>query len=102
MRKLPRRIIDKYGPPDEVHASFLVWNHAGPWSQTVVFDTDAAADPAVRTVGVFPDASHPPIVYPVALTRQAGAAGQAFLGCLHGADAATVFRRRGYAVLGAE
>jgi len=32
----------------------------------IVFDTDAATEPAVRTVAVFPDDSHPPVVYPAA------------------------------------
>jgi molybdate transport system substrate-binding protein len=94
-------VADRVAIADTVRAALLMVER-GEAPLGVVFDTDAAADPAVRTVGVFPDASHPPIVYPVALTRQAGAAGQAFLGCLHGADAATVFRRRGYAVLGGE
>jgi len=34
----------------------------------IVYATDAAAEPAVRTVGAFPADSHPPILYPVALT----------------------------------
>lgn len=35
----------------------------------VVYATDAAAEPRVRTVGIFPDSSHPRIVYPFAVTR---------------------------------
>jgi molybdate transport system substrate-binding protein len=34
----------------------------------IVYRTDAAAEPAVRIVGTFPPDSHPPIVYPLALT----------------------------------
>lgn len=33
----------------------------------IVYATDAKADPKVRVVGTFPDSSHKPIVYPVAL-----------------------------------
>lgn len=33
----------------------------------IVYATDAKADPKVRVVGTFPEASHKPIVYPVAL-----------------------------------
>jgi len=33
----------------------------------IVYQTDAAADPGVRIVGMFPEDSHPPIIYPVAL-----------------------------------
>src|SRR5258708_25069991 len=37
----------------------------------IVYRTDAAAEPAVRIVGTFPAHSHPPIVYPTALTLSA-------------------------------
>ena len=40
----------------------------------IVYETDAKIDPGVKIVGVFPEDSHPPIIYPVAMTadRQAG------------------------------
>jgi len=34
----------------------------------IVYRTDAVADRGVRIVGVFPENSHPPIIYPVAVT----------------------------------
>ncbi len=34
----------------------------------IVYATDAAAEPAVKIVATFPDDSHPPILYPFALT----------------------------------
>ena len=34
----------------------------------IVYETDAKIDPGVKIVGVFPEDSHPPIIYPVALT----------------------------------
>ena len=34
----------------------------------IVYQTDAAADPGVKIVGTFPEDSHPPIIYPAALT----------------------------------
>jgi molybdate transport system substrate-binding protein len=33
----------------------------------IVYATDALAEPKVRVVGTFPEASHPPIVYPIAI-----------------------------------
>ena len=36
----------------------------------IVYATDAAAEPGVKVVGVFPEDSHPPIVYPVGLTAE--------------------------------
>jgi molybdate transport system substrate-binding protein len=34
----------------------------------IVYQTDAAAEQSVAIVGIFPEDTHPPIVYPVALT----------------------------------
>ena len=34
----------------------------------IVYATDAAAEPGVKVVGVFPEDTHPPIVYPAAVT----------------------------------
>jgi hypothetical protein len=33
-----RLLIDKYGPPDEIHYGRLVWNHNGPWKRTIARD----------------------------------------------------------------
>lgn len=63
----------------------------------VVYDTDALAEPRVRIVGLFPESSHPRIVYPAALTAGATApkAG-AFLTYLSGPESARIFRRHGF------
>ena len=37
----------------------------------IVYGTDAKSEPAVRAVGLFPEDSHPKILYPVALTASA-------------------------------
>jgi molybdate transport system substrate-binding protein len=37
----------------------------------IVYETDAKVDPSVKIVGVFPEDSHPPIIYPVAMTKNA-------------------------------
>src|SRR5262249_51453813 len=39
----------------------------------IVYETDAKVEPNVKIVGAFPADSHPPIVYPVALTATAKA-----------------------------
>ena len=67
----------------------------------VVYDTDAKVDPGVRIVDFFPESTHPKILYPAALTRSAhGAAPQAYLSFLEGPDAAAIFRRFGFEVVG--
>ena len=65
----------------------------------IVFATDAAGDPRVRTIATFPDASHPPIVYPAALTKTSAAEAASFLAYLKSPSARAVFERLGYRVL---
>jgi molybdate transport system substrate-binding protein len=68
----------------------------------IVYRTDAAADPNVRIVGSFPKGSHPPIIYPAALTVNAGAPAAAFLAYLQTSPAArAAFQKQGFTVLGA-
>jgi molybdate transport system substrate-binding protein len=65
-----------------------------------VYATDAAADPNVRIVGSFPEGSHPPIVYPVAITRDAASPeAAAFLAYLRGPAAKAAFEAAGFTVL---
>jgi len=63
----------------------------------IVYATDAAADPSVKIVGVFPPDTHPSIVYPIALTVQAHepAAGR-MLGFLVSAPAKAIFEKHGF------
>jgi molybdate transport system substrate-binding protein len=66
----------------------------------IVYDTDARSEPAVRIVGLFPDASHPPIVYPAALVAGSRNPDSAtFLAFVRGPAAAAVFRRYGFRTL---
>jgi molybdate transport system substrate-binding protein len=66
----------------------------------IVYDTDAKIEPKVRIVGLFPDASHPPIVYPAALVATSkDPQAAAFLKFLRGPQGSAVFRRYGFIVL---
>lgn len=66
----------------------------------VVYRTDAAAEPGVSVVGVFPEASHAPIVYPVAVTAaSAHPEAESFLAFLGTPPARAMFERAGFAVL---
>jgi len=64
----------------------------------IVFATDVKDVPGTRIIGTFPDASHPPIVYPVALTMAAphADAAERLLAYLKSAEARTLFDRYGY------
>lgn len=66
----------------------------------VVYATDAAAESKVRVVAAFPEGSHPPIVYPVALTtRGAGPQAAAFLTFLGSPAARRIFEKHGFTPL---
>jgi molybdate transport system substrate-binding protein len=66
----------------------------------IVYATDAAAEARVRIVGAFPAGTHPPIVYPAAITATAKSAGAAsLLQFLGSAAAKPVFEKHGFTVL---
>jgi len=67
----------------------------------IVYATDAAAEPKVRVVDVFAESTHPPITYPVAVTKTAGAAAAGYREFLQSAAAASIFTQAGFTVLGA-
>lgn len=63
----------------------------------IVYASDAAAEDNVTVVGTFPEESHPPIVYPVALLAGAAdAADRAFLKALSGDAARARFLAEGF------
>lgn len=68
----------------------------------VVYESDAKSDPAVKVVGVFPSDSHPPVVYPFAVTSEArGDGAQRFLDFLKSPTAKPFFEAQGFGVAGA-
>ncbi|MDB5481172.1 MAG: molybdate transporter substrate-binding protein [Caulobacteraceae bacterium] len=63
----------------------------------IVYDTDAKVEPKVRIVGLFPDSTHPPIIYPAAPVRASrNPNAPAFMRFLRGRDAAAIFHRYGF------
>src|SRR6516165_4050490 len=65
-------------PAENVRAALLfVSRREAPLG--IVYATDAAADPRVTIAGVFPDDTHPPIIYPAALTADSKHPGAARL-----------------------
>jgi molybdate transport system substrate-binding protein len=65
----------------------------------IVYATDARVDPKVRIVGLFPESAHPPITYPVALTRDARPGADRFLAFLRGPAGRAAFEKAGFMVL---
>lgn len=67
----------------------------------VVYESDAQSDPGVKVVGVFPADSHPPVIYPFAVTAEArGEGGARFLTYLRSTAARRVFEAQGFTVIG--
>ncbi len=65
----------------------------------VVYATDAAISTKIRVVGTFPENSHPPIVYPVALVKdRASKQVRSFLRFLKTVPAKTIFEKYGFSV----
>ena len=65
----------------------------------IVYSTDANVEPGVKIVGVFPEDSHPPIVYPVGATMNSKPETAAYLAFLRSSAALTIFGRYGFATL---
>jgi len=66
----------------------------------IVYQTDAASEPGVKIAGTFPENSHPPIVYPIALLKDsANPEAAAFLAYVESAKAAPLFEKQGFTVL---
>lgn len=84
---------------DNVRAALaLVSTGEAPYG--IVYATDAAAEPGVRVVGVFPADTHELITYPVALLKSAqDGADRAFLDALTAPEADAVFEANGFAVV---
>jgi molybdate transport system substrate-binding protein len=65
----------------------------------IVYETDAKADKNVRVAGVFPENTHPPILYPAALVKDAKPEARAFLAYLSSPAARAVFEKNGFTFL---
>lgn len=66
----------------------------------IVYTTDALAEKGVRVVDTFPDDTHKPIVYPIALVKgQDTAAAKALLQALKGGDFRSTYEKYGFVIL---
>lgn len=92
-------VKDSVAQAENVRAALLLVGR-GEASLGIVYSTDAAAEPNVKIVATFPEESHPPIIYPAALTKDSKSAdARAFLEFLRGTKARTAFEKQGFTVL---
>jgi molybdate transport system substrate-binding protein len=92
-------VKDRLAPAENVRAA-LAFVARGETPLGIVYDTDAKVEPGVRIVALFPESSHPRIVYPAALVAASHSSGaRAFLRFLEGPKASAIFRKYGFVTL---
>ncbi|MGH7017954.1 MAG: molybdate ABC transporter substrate-binding protein, partial [Caulobacteraceae bacterium] len=86
----------RLAPAENVRAA-LAYVALGEAPLGIVYRTDALSEPKVRIVGLFPEWTHPKILYPAAITSASRhpAAGR-LLSFLEGPEAAAIFERFGF------
>jgi molybdate transport system substrate-binding protein len=65
----------------------------------IVYETDAKVEPNVKIVAHFPEDSHPPIVYPIALTSTAKPDAPKYLAFMRSGEAKAIFEKYGFTFL---
>src|SRR5262249_4645817 len=93
-------VSNKLAQAENVRAALLLVSR-GEAPAGIVYQTDAASDSNVKIIGTFPEDTHPPIIYPVALTATASLPdATAFLDFIKSAKSKPLFEAQGFAVLG--
>jgi molybdate transport system substrate-binding protein len=91
-------VADRLVRADNVRSA-LAFIARGETPLGIVYETDAKVETRVRVVDFFPADSHPPIVYPVAVTARAHPAARQFLEYLQGTAAQDSFKKYGFTEL---
>ena len=90
-------VATKVAPAENVRVA-LEYVARGEAPFGIVYATDARVASGVHVVGIFPENTHPPIIYPVALTKTASPTARAFLDFLNGPEAKAIFEKAGFTV----
>jgi molybdate transport system substrate-binding protein len=88
-------VADRLVRADNVRSA-LAFIARGETPLGIVYETDAKVEKRVRVVDFFPADSHPPLVYPVAVTAQARPAARQFIDFLQSAPAQEAFKKYGF------
>jgi molybdate transport system substrate-binding protein len=100
-----REALTKLGVWNEVEArlvradsvrSALAFVDRGEASLGIVYATDAQIDHKVRVVDAFPDNTHMPIIYPIALTAMGKADASKFIDYVRGSVGDATFKKYGF------
>ena len=92
-------VKDKIAQADNVRAALkLVSTGEAPLG--IVYGTDAKSDPNVKVIDTFPEGTHPPIIYPIAIMASStNADAPALLAYLKSAAAQGAFKDQGFKIL---
>lgn len=93
------QVKDKIAQADNVRAALqLVSRGEAPLG--IVYATDAKSDPNVKVIDSFPEGTHPPIIYPIAITASStNADAPALLAYLKSSAAQSLFKDQGFKIL---
>ena len=92
-------VAPKLAQADNVRAALLLVAR-GEAKLGIVYATDAKSEPKVKVVGVFPEDSHAPIVYPVAIVKDAkNPDADAFKAYLRDAEPRRILEGQGFDIL---
>ena len=92
------QVASKLAQAESVRAALLLVSR-GEAPLGIVYQTDAASDPNVKIVATFPADSHPPIIYPIALTTKATDEARSFFSYIKSPKAVPLFEAQGFTVL---
>ena len=92
-------VADKLAPAENVRATLLLVSR-GETPLGIVYQTDAAVDKGVKILGSFPENTHPPIIYPIAVVASSTNPGAArYIAYLKSPAARPIFEKQGFTVL---
>jgi molybdate transport system substrate-binding protein len=92
-------VADRLAPAENVRATLALVSR-GEAPLGIVYQTDADSDKAVKIVGTFPENTHPPIIYPIAVVASStNPAAPGYLAYLKSPAAGALFVKYGFTVL---
>jgi molybdate transport system substrate-binding protein len=93
-------VINKIEPAEDVRATLALVSR-GEAPLGIVYQTDAVADKRVKILGTFPESTHPPIIYPIAIMASSINPGSTpYLNFLKSPRSRPTFEKQGFIVLG--
>jgi molybdate transport system substrate-binding protein len=92
-------VADRLAPAENVRATLALVSR-GEAPLGIVYQTDVASDKAVKILGTFPQDTHPPIIYPMAVVASSTNPGaSAYIAFLKSPAARPIFEKHGFTAL---